>query len=282
MLADRDAEMDFIAAEMTRLHEAGVPYREQAVLCRSHTVLNRVAAALEAREIPALFLGDLFERPEVRDLLSLIALAAGQTVAASCAWHVSPSTPCRKRTCACCSMRHTQRVSRSRPPSRWRPRRKRSRGCLSPGGGGCNGSQRISRMPCVTAQGYTPCSCGICLTAASISAPCGNRNLTRGQRRLALFQLLEITRAFQRREGGGEGDSLPRLGPYVRSMAIAGEDRRFAQLPLWADPLDAVRLLTVHAAKGLEFSAVFVPEARKGHFPSQGRPDATRARPHPV
>ena len=101
------------------------------------------------------------------------------------------------------------------------------------------------------------------------------------QRRLALFQLLEITGAFQRREGGGEGDSLPRFGPYVRSMAIAGEDRRFAQLPLWADPLDAVRLLTVHAAKGLEFSAVFVPEARKGHFPSQGRPERYPCPPPP-
>ena len=53
----------------------GVPLRDQAVLCRSNGRLNEIAAALEARSIPVLHLGSLFERDEIRDLLSLLSLA---------------------------------------------------------------------------------------------------------------------------------------------------------------------------------------------------------------
>ena len=49
--------------------------RDQAVLCRSNRRLNEIAAALEARGIPVLHLGSLFERDEVRDLLALLSLA---------------------------------------------------------------------------------------------------------------------------------------------------------------------------------------------------------------
>src|SRR5215470_13976300 len=74
---DGDAEGDGIAREIHARHAAGTGYRDQAVLCRSHTVLARVAARLEAGGVPVLYLGDLFERPEIRDLLSLLSFAAG-------------------------------------------------------------------------------------------------------------------------------------------------------------------------------------------------------------
>ena len=37
-----------------------------------------VARVLEAADIPTLYLGNIFERPEVRDLLALLDLAAGE------------------------------------------------------------------------------------------------------------------------------------------------------------------------------------------------------------
>ena len=74
---DGDAEGDGIAREVNRLRAgpACIAYREQAVLCRSHTALARIAARLEHADVPVLYLGDVFERPEVRDLLSLLSLA---------------------------------------------------------------------------------------------------------------------------------------------------------------------------------------------------------------
>ncbi|HEY2593921.1 MAG TPA: UvrD-helicase domain-containing protein, partial [Chloroflexota bacterium] len=76
---DGDAEGDGIAREIQARRAAGTSYGDQAVLCRSHTVLARVAARLEANGVPVLYLGDLFERPEIRDLLSLLSLSAADS-----------------------------------------------------------------------------------------------------------------------------------------------------------------------------------------------------------
>ena len=70
-----DQEAAGLAASVRELEAAGVRLRDQAVLCRSNGRLNELAAALEARGIPVLHLGSLFERDEVRDLLALLSLA---------------------------------------------------------------------------------------------------------------------------------------------------------------------------------------------------------------
>ena len=73
---DRDEdEEEGIAAAIRELETKGVRLRDQAVLCRSNRRLNEIAAALEARNIPVLHLGSLFERDEIRDLLALKSLA---------------------------------------------------------------------------------------------------------------------------------------------------------------------------------------------------------------
>src|SRR5262249_26212474 len=53
-----------------------VPYRDQVILGRSHLTLGRVTHILEKLGLPLLYLGDLFEREEIRDLLSLVAIDA--------------------------------------------------------------------------------------------------------------------------------------------------------------------------------------------------------------
>src|SRR5262249_7547028 len=43
---------------------------------RSHLTLGRITGILEQLGVPLLYLGDLFERPEVRDLLALLSIDA--------------------------------------------------------------------------------------------------------------------------------------------------------------------------------------------------------------
>jgi superfamily I DNA/RNA helicase/Zn-dependent peptidase ImmA (M78 family) len=64
-----------IAASIKELESNGVMLRDQAVLCRANRRLNEIASALEDRGIAVLHLGSLFERDEVRDLLSILSLA---------------------------------------------------------------------------------------------------------------------------------------------------------------------------------------------------------------
>ncbi|HYW07308.1 MAG TPA: ATP-dependent helicase, partial [Longimicrobium sp.] len=74
--SDGAAEAQNIAREIERRRrEENVSYRSQAVLCRSHTQLARIAAGLERNGVPVLYLGDLFERTEIRDMLALLSLA---------------------------------------------------------------------------------------------------------------------------------------------------------------------------------------------------------------
>jgi hypothetical protein len=70
-----DDEAAGIAACIRQLEKDGVPQRDQAVLSRTNPRIDEIARALEARGIPVLHLGSLFEREEIRDLLSLLTLA---------------------------------------------------------------------------------------------------------------------------------------------------------------------------------------------------------------
>ncbi len=57
---------------------------------------------------------------------------------------------------------------------------------------------------------------------------------------------------------------------YLESLIVVGESEKNAQL----DPdLDAVNILTVHSAKGLEFENVFMVNLVKGSFPGRNRRD---------
>jgi len=73
--ADEEAEARELVEEIERLRGAKIDYRDQAVLCRSHKALSEFSGALERAGVPVLYLGNFFERAEVRDLLSVISLA---------------------------------------------------------------------------------------------------------------------------------------------------------------------------------------------------------------
>ncbi|MGH2466116.1 MAG: PD-(D/E)XK nuclease family protein, partial [Candidatus Limnocylindrales bacterium] len=64
---------------------------------------------------------------------------------------------------------------------------------------------------------------------------------------------------------------LPVLVPHLTSLVEAGDDPRGADDE---EPPDAVSVLTVHKAKGLEFPVVFVAGLAEGRFPARGRPAA--------
>ena len=52
----------------------GYAYRDQAVLCTGNEKLSTIGQDLERLGVPVLFLGSLFERGEVKDLLALLSI----------------------------------------------------------------------------------------------------------------------------------------------------------------------------------------------------------------
>ncbi len=63
-----------LADAIEALRGEGYAYRDQAVLCTGNEKLSTIAQDLEWLGVPVLFLGSLFERAEVKDLLALLSV----------------------------------------------------------------------------------------------------------------------------------------------------------------------------------------------------------------
>src|SRR5258708_9788235 len=63
-----------VAEAIEEMRQFGYDYRDQALLCTGNDRLSALGQELERLSIPTLFLGSLFERPEIKDLLALLSI----------------------------------------------------------------------------------------------------------------------------------------------------------------------------------------------------------------
>lgn len=66
-----------LATAIAHYHSAGFAYSDQAILCRTHKQARQIAATLAREGVPASQTADFFERPEVKDAITLLLLATG-------------------------------------------------------------------------------------------------------------------------------------------------------------------------------------------------------------
>ncbi len=260
-----DDEAGGIAAAIRALETQGVRLREQAVLCRTNRRLNEIAAALEVRGIPVLHLGSLFEREEVRDLLALMSLAVDRFGDALVRVASFPryDVPLQDIHVA---IRHLEEVTSA--PLEQLPALHLIDG-LSPDAR--TGFRQLaddfqgfhSRMHAwdlLTSYLLDRTDLAVKMAAAA-SVPARMRSV-------AVWQFLNFLR-----EESPVSFGLPILRSLdrVRQLVLLAEERDLRQVPTAALHVDAVRLMTVHGSKGLEFEAVHIPGLTKASFPSSYR-----------
>ena len=103
------------------------------------------------------------------------------------------------------------------------------------------------------------------LDSTRLAAELAGRNSVRDQMQaIALWQLLNFVRE---RCPVGSGPPILRTLERVRQLVLLAEERDLRQVPAGALHLNAVRLMTVHGSKGLEFEAVHVPGLTVSSFP---------------
>jgi hypothetical protein len=83
-------------------------------------------------------------------------------------------------------------------------------------------------------------------------------------RAIAVWQLLNFIRDQSPISGG---PPIRRTLDRVRRLVLLSEERDLRQVPATALNLNAVRLMTVHGSKGLEFEAVHIPGINVTAFP---------------
>jgi superfamily I DNA/RNA helicase len=260
---EAQAQTVALADSIEDLRSQGLAYRDQAVLCTGNEKLANLGRDLESLGVPVLFLGSLFERPEVKDLLSFASML------------VDPRAMALVRV-ACIPRFHMpledvatiQRHLRSQkfPPLSFLTAEIPD---LSQ-----QGHAAIEQLAALFA-GFTPTDTAwnvmvaIVLDRSRIAADIATATtVSHRARGIAIWQFLNFVRV----QPAAAGFSVFRLLERVRRLLRLGDDRDLRQLPAAAQGIDAVRLMTIHGAKGLEFQAVHVPGLNQDTLPGNRQP----------
>jgi superfamily I DNA/RNA helicase/CRISPR/Cas system-associated exonuclease Cas4 (RecB family) len=267
--ADEHNEALDLVEEVKRLHSEGIGYRDQAVLCRRHDDLAHFSNALEQAGIPVLYLGNFIERPEIRDLLSLISLAT--EVDGSAIFRIAQFDEYGF------SFKDAQPLIAH----------VYEHGCRFPATLQCvdevegisdEGKIKLGLL----AEHFSDFDFGttawklladyLFLKSNYLRPLISDQSVQAQQKRLAIYQFLLFAYQMRDRFINEGGDQKRRFLNYVRRIKLNNEEKQLCQTPDWADDIDAVRMLTVHAAKGLEFGAVHLMTLSDGKFPLRNYP----------
>ena len=249
-------EAGWIAAEIARLHAAGQPWRTFAALYRIHNHRDALVDALGERGIPFVIRNlSILGHPLVRDLLAYLRLVAKPSDNVSCArvlaapaWGLEAAD----------LVRLCEQTSKSQP-SLWDALQARQ-GELPFNGTGRQTDVLVSGIHDLRQRAWR-------LTAVELFD--------------ALAEWLELPSAVP----GAERPYIDRLRHFVRDWQPKSDTSRLAefveyfdyfvqaggQINLEQEGGDAVQLMTVHAAKGLEFDHVFVLRLTARGFPMAPR-----------
>jgi len=240
-----------IAEAIVEQNAEGRRYRDQAVLCTGNDRLARIGRELEALGVPVLYLGSLFERPEVKDLLALLHLLADPrgTALVRAGTLVEPSFGLADLWSAIEALRAESSLPpgwlHDGPPASVTPQAARTMTKISELLAGFNANAQPWRVLCAVLLDRSDIA-----RRYSQSGSVQDRSAA-----IALWQFMN----FLRVQPEGSGQRVPRLLSRVRRLLRLADERDLRQLPAAAQGLDAVRLMTVHGSKGLEFPVVHFP-----------------------
>jgi len=254
-----DAQVDGIARAIRDNQSNGVKLGDHCILCRTNSQADNIAKQLEERGVPVLYLGDLFSRSEVKDMLGLLSLACENSRAGLARAARIPEYGMSDDDVACIIAQSTDLGELLLDVLGEADHDLSGRSNL------CSHIKPIAFVGDAFAF----------FARYLFGEPEYLRRLLRKDDLpsrtacMALYQLLMTARCHSERVLTDEKNPQRAFLEHVRHLVSCGEDTR-VRLPL-VEGVDAVRILTVHAAKGLEFPVVFVPNLAQGLFPAKGR-----------
>lgn len=252
-----------VAESIERMRDEGFRFSDQAILCSGNDRLAEVAAELEAAGVPVLFLGSLFERAEVKELLSFLTLLVDDRAMGLALIGASRDFPMGLSDVAAIFER-LGGIDEEPTPTRWRDHLPAIMDAISEDGGAT-----LAKL-CDALDGFDETAspwrflATVILDRSGIGARYGTASDVAGWTgAMAVWQFMN----FLRVQPPGKGLPVQRLLDRVRRLVRLGDDRELRQLPAAAQELDGVRLMTIHGSKGLEFPVVHLLGMNKGSLP---------------
>ena len=257
--ATQESEAQWIADTIAALHDSGTPYGECAVLYRAHYVTRALEAALQSAEIPfTIYSGvQFYDRAEVKDALSYLRMAVSQD---DLSFQRIANTP--RRNLGQRRMAFLQEYAAAHGCTLYTALRRTLDDEIF------KGTKAASFVSLIERYSALAGSLSVSELLARLLDESGYELLLRtegSQERLDnLAELKQSVHDFEI-SCGEEADPAAYLAHVALYTAGDGAERS-----------DRVKLMTVHAAKGLEFPRVFLCAMNEGIFPSRrvGTPEA--------
>ena len=252
LAGSQEAEAGWIAGQIQELHRQGVPYREMAVLYRAHYVTRAVEEVLLREKVPyAIYSGvQFFDRMEIKDALSYLRMIAYQD---DLSFRRVVNTP--KRNLGKRRMAFLQEAAEAQGCSLYQALEENVDGPLFQG---TKAKQFLSLVKDFS-QNYEGRPVSEVLSALLNASGYEAMLRTEGSQE-RLDNLAELKQSIYEYETTcGEEVTLPHYLNHVALFTNADT----------GEPGDQVKLMTVHAAKGLEFPYVFLCSMNEGIFPSR-------------
>ncbi|HEX9100161.1 MAG TPA: ATP-dependent DNA helicase [Candidatus Dormibacteraeota bacterium] len=252
---DGASEAEAIADEASRLMESGLAASAIAVLCRTNALARPIADALAAHSLPHVVIGGhgFNDRPEIKDVIALLRVLRNPNDIVALARAVTRPPASLEQQAALAVLR-----------------------------------DRKDSLPLEAMMSWAPASTFARLLQG-LSAQAARLDV-----RDLFFELMETTRYLEVLSSRLEPSEAARavanvsrfaeliaefcetstdrsLEAYMRHLdlvLLSQEDERPAEVE-WLG--DAIQVMTIHQAKGLEFEAVFVPGLVEGRLPQSGR-----------
>jgi len=245
-----EAMAEAVVEGVKEIHNSGISYCNQAVLSRGNHEVQQIAARLREKSIPMLYIGELAQRREVKNLLCLMQLLVERLPRALVGLMGEMGLKVELE-----DLRILLDVCASDPLLQrggWRDKwpellSKKSNAALVKIRGLLQGQQRRTN----------PWSfvCDLLLERRFGYSDISDQSIDAHATRIALWQFAYATRA------GDGGRKIPTLSRFLLRQQLRqriGETYADRELPPEAAGLEAVHMLTVHGSKGLEFEAVHV------------------------
>tara|TARA_R110002111_G_scaffold229327_5_gene290577 strand:+ start:3343 stop:6756 length:3414 start_codon:yes stop_codon:yes gene_type:complete len=239
---------------------AGHSYSDQAILCTGNDRLAKVAKGLESLGVPVLYLGSLFERPEIKDLLAILSLLVDRRAMGLLRLATIPSYELPLADVASIL---TQLRKHEPEPLDWL--RDANFHTTLP-----QTTQDQIQLIAALLKGFeataTPWTtlADLLLDRSQILSSIANSDSVAARTKgIAIWQFMN----FLRNQPPGPGLPIVRVLERIRRLLLHSDERDLRQLPAAAQGIDAIRLMTIHGSKGLEFEAVHLPGLTKSALP---------------
>ena len=257
-------EADGIASTIVSAIDEGARAKDFAVLARTNGEVNSIARALRARDVPVRTRqpADLFSHPAVRPLLAFLRVVADpantvELYALATSWPFNVDGYALTSALGNCRRRHR---------SLWEELRS-ARDGSNEGRADAGIERLLAHVEAAIEQSHSrPCGevlydhirqTGLLLKLRSAAASDDAR---------AIARFFEVVRS---RASLLSLDQIAILVPHLDALLEASDDDYVEHA---VPDVDAVSVLTVHGAKGLEFDRVYLTGLVDGRFPARNRP----------